>query len=383
MADEKGKRKNSGINLFRVAGIRISLDFSWFIIFFLLLWSLSAVYFPHVFPNESVSTYWFAGLLATVLFFASVLFHELSHSLVAIHHGIAIPSITLFIFGGISQLSEDAKDPKTEFKIAIAGPLSSFVLAGLFWVLKSGMAPFNEPVIQSVFSYLMWVNIALGAFNLIPGFPLDGGRVLRAFWWWKKGSLKRATRLASDIGKSFAIFLIIMGGFQVLFMGALISGLWFVFIGLFLRSVAQAGYQDMVLRRSLENVLARDVMVEDIVSVNENLPLSSLIRDYFLHYGYKGFPVVEDGRTKGVVSLFEVKKVPEDQYGERTVGQVMEPLSAKVAIPPETPLSEALAKMKREGVGRLLIMRDGQLIGMVTKDGLMRFIEIKQVLEPD
>ncbi|MDA8086811.1 MAG: site-2 protease family protein, partial [Nitrospiraceae bacterium] len=221
---KKDRAAPGGIKLLRIAGIQISIDFSWFIIFFLLLWSLSAGYFPRAFPRESATVYWAAGFAATILFFASVLIHELSHSLVAIRHGLSIPSITLFIFGGVSQLSEEAKDPGSELKIAIAGPMSSIVLAGVFYALQALASGSSYPIIGAVMGYLAVINGALAVFNLIPGFPLDGGRVLRAIYWKKKGSLPKATRLASDIGKIVAVILIIFGGLQVLG-GALISGL--------------------------------------------------------------------------------------------------------------------------------------------------------------
>ena len=382
VTSSRGQKGISGFKLFRVAGIQISVDFSWFIIFFLILWSLSAGYFPHAFPRQPEWRYWAAGFVATILFFSSVLIHELSHSLVAIRHGLQIPSITLFIFGGVSELSEEARDPKSELKIAIAGPASSLLLAAVFFGLKVLFAG-ADPIIGAVLGYLAIINGALAVFNLIPGFPLDGGRVLRAVYWARKGSLPKATRLASDIGKMVAVFLIIFGGFQVL-AGALISGLWFVFIGIFLRSVAQSGYQELILKTLLNSARTSDIMVQDVVKVSPRMPLDRLVREYFLHYGYKGFPVFEDSAPVGLVSLADIRGIPEDSLAARTVAEVMSPISDRLLISPDTPLSEAFTRMRPFKDGRLLVVdRQGRFLGLITKTGLLRFLEIKRVLEEE
>ena len=370
---------SAGINIFRIAGIRISLDFSWFIIFFLLLWSLSSGYFPRIFPHQPARTYWLAGLLATLLFFASVLIHELSHSLVAIRLGIKIPSITLFIFGGVSQMAGEAPDPKTELKVAIAGPASSFVLALIFLALRNFTAAFATPIFFAVFNYLMYINLALGIFNLIPGFPLDGGRVLRAIWWWRKGSISRATKVASDVGKGFAIFLIILGGIQIMG-GALISGLWFIFIGIFLRSVAAGSYQELELRHALQGAKVRDIMVESVIKVSPSTHVDRLIKDYFLHYGFKGFPVASDGAPVGIVSLAGIRQVPENEQSVRTASEIMEAVSHEMTVAPDTSLAEAFRKLKAVPSERLLVLENGRLAGIVTKTGLLRFLEMKKIL---
>lgn len=375
-----GKRNRRGFDLFKIAGIQITLDYSWFIIFALVVWSLSAGYFPHYYPGQSTQAYWIAGLTAALLFFFSVLAHELSHSFMAIHSGIKIPGITLFIFGGVSQLSEDPKDPKIELKIAIVGPLTSFALALIFWGIKNSLMTNQTSLILAVFDYLAWINMALGIFNLIPGFPLDGGRVFRALWWWKTGSLTQATKLASDMGKGFALALMILGGLQI-FSGALIGGLWFLFIGMFLRGIAEGGYQELVMKQSLEGVQVQEVMIQDVVNVPSVLPINHLIREYFLRYGYRGFPVVQEGKVLGVVSLTNVKDIPEEEQKTRTVEEVMNPLNDKMLIAPEASLAEALKKMIQGDISRLLVMREDKLAGMITKTGLLRFLEIKHILE--
>ncbi|MDA8327228.1 MAG: site-2 protease family protein [Nitrospiraceae bacterium] len=378
-ASKKDRALTGGIGLFRIAGIQISIDFSWFIIFFLLLWSLSVGYFPHAFPREKSAVYWAAGFAATILFFASVLIHELAHSLVAMRHGLSIPSITLFIFGGVSQLSEEAKDPSSELKIAIAGPISSLMLAGVFYGLQALATGSSHPITGAVMGYLAVINGALAVFNLIPGFPLDGGRVLRAIYWKTKGSLSKATKLASDIGKIVAVIFIIFGGLQVL-AGALISGLWFVFIGIFLRSVAQSGYQEVVLKQLLNSAVVRDIMVlsRDTVKVSPRMGLDKLVKDYFLHYGYKGFPVFDGETPVGLVSLADIRGIPEGTLPARTVEEVMKPLNDEIIVSPDTALSDALLRMRQDG--RLLVMAQGHFLGLITKTGLLRFLEMKKVL---
>lgn len=370
-----------GISLFRIAGILIRLDFSWFIIFGLVLFALSAGYLPRTFPGQDPQTYWIAGLVATLLFFASVMLHELAHSLVAIRHGIDIPEITLFIFGGVSRLSQEPTDPKTEFKIAVVGPLTSFALAAAFGVLRVVLKGFEPSLIVVVIGYLTWINLALGIFNLIPGFPLDGGRILRAFLWWKTGSLTRATKVAADFGKGFAMAIMILGALQI-FAGALINGLWFIFIGMFLRGMSVQGYEQLVLRKSLEGVHVAEVMVRDVVSVPSDLPIDQLVHDYFLHYAYRGFPVVDNGRVLGVVSVTAVRQLPREDYDNRRVADIMTPLQEDLLIAGDASLAEALMKMSREEQDRLLVLQGDRLVGLVTKTGLLRFVQIKQVLEP-
>lgn len=368
-----------GIQLFRVAGIRIVIDYSWFAIFLLVLFSLSVGYFPQEHPDESGVTYWIAGLAATLLFFLSILLHELAHSLMAIRSGISIPSITLFVFGGVSKLSEEAKDPGTELKIAIVGPLTSFFLALLFWAMSRLVEPVALPLVVSTLDYLALINGALGVFNLIPGFPLDGGRVLRAIWWRRTGSLQAATRLVSDLGKGFALALMLLGAVQIFFHN-LLGGAWLLFIGMFLRGVAERGYQDMMLRGALEGVQVSDVMVRDVVTVSPRTSLRDLVNDYFLRYGYHGFPVLEQNRAVGLVSISSLAGVREEELAEKTVAAVMTPLDDSRIIAADAPLIEALTRMAPSGVGRLVVMVGQNMVGLITRTGLARLVEIRRQL---
>lgn len=382
MSPNGGEQKSwRGITLFKIFGIRISLDFSWFIIFALVFFALSAGYMPRAFPGQTSQSYWVAGFIATLLFFASVMIHELAHSLVAIHHGIDIPEITLFIFGGVSRLSQEPSDPQTEFKIAVVGPLTSFVLAAFFWGLGALLKNFSPSLIAVVVGYLAWINLILGIFNLVPGFPLDGGRLLRAFLWWKTGSLTRATRVASDFGKGFAVAIMILGGLQI-FAGDLINGLWFIFIGMFLRGMSSQGYEELVIRKALEGVHVDEVMVREVVTVPPDLTISQLIHDYFLHYAYRGFPVTDNGRVLGVVSVTAVRQLRREEYDHRHVSEIMTPLSEDLLVDGQASLADALMKMSQEQQDHLLVLQGGRLAGLVTKTGLLRFVQIKQILEP-
>ena len=381
MADFKPDRATErGIHLFTIAGIRIIIDYSWFVIFFLVATSLSAGYLPQEYPGASALAYWVAGLVATIAFFLSILFHELAHSLVALRSGIQIPSITLFLFGGVSRLSEEAKDPKTELTIAVVGPLSSFALALLFWLAGEGLEGVIHPLAQAVVEYLSFINLALGIFNLVPGLPLDGGRVLRAVVWWRTGSIDRATRLAADLGKGFAVTLMFLGA-MLIFRGALLGGIWLIFIGMFLRGSAAQGYEQMYLMRILESVKVGDVMIQTPLTVSPDLTLSDLVNRYFLRYGYRGFPVEEGERTIGLISIDDLAGVPESERSERTVRDRMRPLDASWIISKEAPLLEALERLSPGSVGRLLVLEDGRLSGMVTKTGLLRLLEIHQILK--
>jgi Zn-dependent protease len=369
-----------GIHLFTIAGIRIIVDYSWFLIFVLVAVSLSSGYLPQKVPGASAIAYWTAGMVATLSFFLSLLLHELAHSLVAMASGIRIPSITLFLFGGVSRLSEEAKDPPTELRIAIVGPFTSFALALVFWSAGRGLGALVHPLAEAVVEYLAFINLALGIFNLIPGFPLDGGRVLRAVLWWRTGSLDRSTRVVSDLGKSFAVGLMFLGAILV-FRGALLGGIWLIFIGMFLRGAAASGYEQMSLMRALQSVTVAEVMIEAPLTVPADLPLSDLVNRYFLRYGYRGFPVEEGGKGVGLISVGDLTGLPETELAARTVGKLMHPLDASRVISKEAPLLEALERMSRPGVGRLVILEGDRISGMVTKTGLLRLLEIRQILK--
>jgi Zn-dependent protease len=370
-----------GFPLFRVAGIQVRVDPSWFLIFLLIWWSLGAGYFPRTQPDASAAQTWAAGLLAALLFFVSLLIHELSHSLVARAAGQEVRSITLFLFGGAAEMTSEPEDPATEFRIAAVGPLASFVLAALFALAARSLPDATPELLVGVVRYLGWVNLALAVFNLLPGFPLDGGRMLRAVLWWRTGSLRQASRVATQAGKGLGLGLAILGGLQI-FGGALVGGIWLVLIGLFARGLAESSYQSLLLRQLLGQVAVEDVMVREPVSVPPDLTLDRLVDEYVLGHGFRGFPVVEGGRALGVISIDQLARVPADTRAARRVLDVMAPADAAHCIAPETPLLEALALMAQSGAGRLLVIRPGsnELLGLLTQSGLARFVELRQAL---
>ncbi|NGZ03232.1 MAG: peptidase M50 [Nitrospira sp. WS238] len=366
-----------GVDLFQIFGIQVRLDWSWFLIFLLVLWSLSAGYLPQEYPGFERLTYWTTGLMTTILFFLSILIHELSHAMMAIRSGIKVPAITLFVFGGMAHTAEEAKSPKIELSIAIVGPLTSFVLAGLFWTISRMVPEESNPMIAVACDYLAWINLVLGAFNLVPGYPLDGGRVFRALWWWKTGSLVRATRVAADIGKGFAVTLMIIGGLQI-FSGIFIGGLWLIFIGMFLRGIAEGSFQELIIRRSLEKIQGRDVMVPHPVTVAPDLSLNRLIDEYLLRYGYDGFPVATNGRIEGIVTLDQVKGFSQEEHRRTTVREVMTPLTPALTIASDDAAAEGLQRMAKGRSDWLVVMENEHMVGMMTSRNFARFLDIQK-----
>jgi Zn-dependent protease/CBS domain-containing protein len=374
--------RGGAIPLFRIAGIQIQIEYSWFLIFLLVLFGISAGYLPSRHPGSSTAAYWSAGLVTTALFFLSILAHELSHALVARRSGVEVPRISLFLFGGVSQMKEEPKTPPTELAIAVVGPLTSFALAAAFFALRAGAGDAAPELASAVLGYLGWINGALGVFNLLPGFPLDGGRVLRALVWWRTGSLMRATRIAAASGRGFATAIMVIGGLEI-FAGALLGGVWLILIGFFLRAMAQAGYDSLVIQRALQGLRVRDVLIAEPETVPPQLSVRDLVDRYILEHGYSGFPVVDGGSVLGVVSASDVKNVPPAERAHRTVKECMQPLSPDNRIDPDASLADALAKLGGDRFARLLVMRGDELAGMLTRGGVLRFLELQRLLRAE
>lgn len=372
--------QNSGIDLLKVGGVVVAIDYSWLVIFFLVLWGLSAGYFPQEYPGYHPVGYWVVGLVATFLFFASVLIHELSHAWVANHLGEKVSRITLFIFGGMAHLAGEPESPAVEFQIAGVGPLTSLVLGLVFCAIYRGMpAEATWTLWRAVFRYLFYINVALALFNLLPGFPLDGGRLMRAMVWWRTGDLARATAAAADWGVGIAFGLIALGAMEI-FGGSLIGGLWLIFIGLFLRSAALGSYHHLIVDQMLSRVRVSDIMVPDPVTLNPEMPLSEAVDRYFLHLGFGGFPVVSDGRVLGLISLAQVRNCPASERSHRHVGEVMRRLEERIEIPRSATVAHALARMTEAETGRLLVMDGSRLAGLITRSGIARYIQMQMAL---
>jgi len=368
------------IRLTKIAGIRIDIDYSWLFIFMLVVWSLASGYFPQAYPGYKELQYWIVGLVAALMFFLSVLFHELCHAIMGNRLGENVDRITLFIFGGMAHLSGEPKSAADEFTIAAVGPLSSLLLGLLFWILAGFMALKSGSSLRiAVFRYLAFVNLALAFFNLLPGYPLDGGRLLRAALWRRWNNIERATARAADWGSTIAWGLMAMGTLEI-FGGALVGGLWLIFIGLFLRGAAATGYQGTMMEQTLKRVRVGEIMTTRPATLDSDMGVVDAIQDYFLKLGYGGFPVVADGRVVGVLSLGLVSKcIPEERKNMR-VKDIMRPIDPSMEISPSATALGALYQMNETSSGRLIVVDGEQFVGLITRGGITRFIQIKAQL---
>ena len=366
------------IRLGTIFGIEIRLDYSWFIIFFLITWSLAAHRLPMMSPAWSTAAYWIVGIITSILFFSSVLIHELAHSMVALRQGVPVHSITLFIFGGAAQIAQEPKQAKDEFMMAFAGPAASLILSGIFWGLWLILHNTNEALV-TILSWLGSVNLMLAIFNFIPGFPLDGGRVLRAIIWGITHDFKRATQIASAIGRGIA-FLFIFVGIWMIFSGNWVNGLWIAFIGWFLENAATASYRQVALRDILQGHTASEVMTTDCPNVLGNLTLDKLVNDYILYTTRRCFPVVENEKVKGIVTLHHVKDIPREEWHGTKVEDVMTPFDQMKKVGPKDGLYDILEMMTSEDINQLPVVEDSRLIGIVARDNILAFIHTKAEL---
>lgn len=364
------------IKLGRIFGIKIGLHYSWLIIALLIAFSLAG-HFGAAHPNWDRGVIWGMAIITAVLFFAAILAHELSHALVAIKRGLPVRSITLFALGGVAQLEKEAEDAKTEFLVSIVGPLASaaigFVCLMLAWVL--GWTMMTEPTtpLMAMLVWLGYINFGLAIFNLLPGFPMDGGRVFRAIVWWRTGSAQRATRVASLTGQFVAFAFIVFGIFSF-FGGAGFSGLWMAFIGWFLLNAAKAAYAQQELTERLRGVRVGDLMTRDCSVVDGNANLQTFVHDYLLHTGRRCFLVAEQGQVTGLITSNEVKGIEQARWPYTTVFAVMRPLEQLRTVTPETPVSEALEIIGRDDVNQLPALVNGRLEGMISRDQILRYL---------
>jgi Zn-dependent protease/CBS domain-containing protein len=364
------------IQIARVIGIPVYLHFSWLIIFGLIVWTLSTGYFPAQYPDLPASSYWAKGLVASLLFFVSILLHELGHAVVALRRGLRTRSITLFIFGGVAQLESDPKDGRTEFWMAAAGPAVSLALAGLFYA--GATLPFVGPSAAAVAKYLALINLMLAVFNLVPAFPLDGGRLLRGALWGTMGKA-RATRIASGAGTYFAFFLIFSGVFSLL-RGDSLQGVWYILIGWFLKDASGASYQQVRLDEALRGVTVRDAMVDAVVTLPGSGSVAEAAREFFMRTGYGGYPVTRGEAVVGLLCLKDVLRLSTEEREATSVQGAMRPLTDAIITEPDTPLPVAIAQMAQAGTGRLLVMHGGRLVGLLTMNGVIRRLKVREQL---
>lgn len=369
-------RSRGGVRIARIHGVPIYLHFSWVIVFGLITWTLAAGYFPSRYPDLPASSHWAKALVASLLFFLSILLHELGHAVVALRHGIPIRSITLFIFGGVASMEKDPPDGASEFKIAVVGPVVSLALAGLFWLASS--ATVLGPSAGAVALYLAQINLVLALFNLVPAFPLDGGRILRGFLWRSTGKLQ-ATRTAAGAGTFFAYFLIVSGVFGLL-SGSGVGGVWQILIGWFLKEAASGTWRGARLEEALQGLTVRDAMLADVATIPAHISLAEAARDYFARTGFGGYPVQRHGEPVGLLGLHDLLRHPQDEREASAVQAAMKPLGPEIVIGPEEPLLAAISRMSQRGASRLLVMEGGRMVGYLTLRTVMRYVDVRQQL---
>lgn len=372
-----GKR----FELFKLFGFPIRIDLSWFIVAVLVTWTLATLVFPQDYEGLGQGTYWGMGVVGALGLFLSIVLHELGHALVARQYGVPMGGITLFIFGGVAEMSADSPSAKAEFMVAIGGPLVSVLIAALcLGTAELGGSVEWPMAMVGVVHYLGVINAAVVVFNMVPAFPLDGGRVLRSILWYWKGSLRWATRVTSRIGGGFGLFLIGAGILTVI-RGALLGGLWLCLIGLFLRSVAQGSYQQLLMRQALEGEPVRRFMQPNPVAVPASTTVQQLVDDYIYRHHSGMFPVLEGERLLGWVTMREVKRLARDQWPYTTVDQIAEPCTEHNTVNPDTDTMEAVLRMHQKSVSELLVVQDRRLHGILNFNDLMRFVSTKAELE--
>jgi Zn-dependent protease/CBS domain-containing protein len=384
----------SGFSIGRIFGINIRIDWSWLFIFFLITWNLSTV-FGQAHPGWGPVQIWGMAIVAALLFFASVLAHELAHSLVARARGIPVRSITLFLFGGVSDIQREPSSPAAEFLMAIVGPLTSIVLGGLLvWLAGASAGPLQDTMtnptktvaqLGMLPTLLLWlgsINVILGIFNLIPGFPLDGGRVLRSILWAVVDNLRVATRWASVVGQAIAWLMIIGGismafGVQIPFFGTgFISGLWLAFIGWFLNSASVQSYQQVVVHDILEGVPVARMMRSNPPSCSADCSVSRLVHEHIMGTDDHAFPVLDNGRLLGIVTLEDVRGVSRDAWDTTTVREIMTPADQLTVVTADEDAAEALNKLTQRDVGQMPVLRNGQLVGLLRRRDIVKWLQL-------
>jgi Zn-dependent protease/predicted transcriptional regulator len=372
--------KLGGFSLLRIGGIEIIIDYSWFIIFFLVIY-MAVSYFPQVCQNYTTPQYWIMGTVAAILLFVSILMHELAHSFVAIKHGIKVNSIRLLIFGGLAEIKSEPKSGRHEFLIALAGPATSMALGVFFLIIYSPF--FVAKTVTPTSEIALWLggaNIALAVLNMIPGFPLDGGRILRAFLWDHWDDMARATKVVSQIGNGFALFLIILGALLFLISQSFVMGLWLIFIGMIMKQSSAGSYQVVVLRRALAGVRVREIMTENLVTVDWLTPVDQFVHDYIYKHQFAQFPVFTRDEFIGMVSLEGVKTISKDLWGFKQVRDIMTPMENVPSLKPADDATEALSRMISSDIGQMPVVENGRLLGIVSRRDIMNLIKIKSDL---
>jgi Zn-dependent protease/predicted transcriptional regulator len=371
------------VTLFRLFGFPVRVDLSWVIIFLLLTWTLALGYFPARYEGLAQPAYWLMAGLGVLGLFVAIILHEFAHAKVAQSRGLPMKGITLFIFGGVAEMTEEPPDPGTELRVAVAGPVVSIAIAAVSFGLERVSISQQWPiVVTGILHYMWWINGVLVVFNLVPAFPLDGGRVLRSILWRAGGSLKKATRRASGIGAAFGLALVFLGVISFV-TGNVIGGVWWFVIGMFLRTAAKMSYQQLLTRRALEGEKVGRFMHEDPITVSPDLSVRELIEDHFYRTYHKMYPVVENGRLVGCVTTDMIRDISPERWEDTVIRDFAVGCSDENTIGVDSDAVKALAKMKRNDSSRLLVVERGQLRGIVTLKDLLHFLSLRIELEED
>jgi len=369
------------VRLGKIMGIPVRIHYTLWLVFILIAWSLAYGYMPRQYPELGVATYWAIGIASAIILFASVLIHELSHSYIAKKNGLPIARITLFFFGGVSEMSEEPQDPGLEVRMAAAGPLMSFliagVLGGLWYVAGFAKAPVS---VVATLGYGALINAVLGVFNLVPAFPLDGGRVFRGSLWGRSKNLVGATRTATRVSETISL-LMMFGGFVAIIFGDFVDGIWIVVLGWFIKSGAETSLRQTLIGEVLSGITVNDIMTRDVLTVPPDITVNQLVTNYFLVHPHGGYPVVKDGEIRGIVTLQCARAVPKERRDFETVQQAMIPCERTVMVKPTMSALDAMRKMAREKVGRLLVVEGARLLGIVTRGDVLRTIQTRQELD--
>lgn len=363
----------------RIGGINIFVHWSWFLAVAFITFSLGD-YYHHLFPHWSSGTTYVVGAISALLLFATVLIHELAHSFTARANNLPVREITLFIFGGVSNLTQEPQTPKIELMVAIAGPLASAILAGLFYVLYLVLQ--NAPSeIDAALGYLAWVNVILAVFNLIPGFPLDGGRVLRAIIWLVTGNLRRSTHIASNVGQAIGYLFILGGVLEALVLRDVSGGIWLAFIGWFLHNSASASYQQAVMDRVLTGVDVRTVMDRLTNTTPPDVPIDAIVYQHLLGQSRTSVAVVDaDGTLLGLITIADLNKISRQEWYAVPVGRVMTPLAELCTVTPDQDLRSALRTLAENDYHQLPVVEDGKLVGMLNRSHVVQYVHERRQL---
>lgn len=369
------------ITLFKMLGFEVRVDASWLIIAVLIVWSLAVGVFPYRLPGLPSATYWWMGIFGALGLFVSIVVHEFSHSIVARRNGLPMKGITLFVFGGVAEMESEPPDPKTEFLMALAGPLASLAIGAVFYVIGAAAATSLPLEVVTVLNYLAQINWLLAIFNMIPAFPLDGGRVLRALLWQRSGNLVSATRTAAFAGSIFGA-LLMAGGLLQLFYGNFIGAVWWFLLGMFLRSVSAASYQRVLMQSVLEGEPVRRFMNPNPVTVTPDMSVQDLVENYVYKYHHKMFPVVTDSQQLvGCVSTEQVKQMPKNEWNRHSLREITQACSPQNTVTPDTNAANVLSIMSHEGDRGLIVVDNGRVVAFVSPQDLLHFLSAKLELE--